>query len=208
MACRKIVAGRGRGGAYAGAAPPRQASIANLMEEQRQALIAKFGREPGPDDPVIFDPDHDTPRETPEKKVCAQTFLIMLRAGTPEHLIYAYLRTGASSSTPAHSRRRHPTIERLGRKLWQSMRSTSGTMIETDLITPRARDERQRKDRVAGAMAVDGDFDVQRSVCGRHWRHQPVADQPLMDLDSQCWVRHLWRRSLQPRKRSGETQPQ
>ena len=85
---------QGRGRAYAGAAPPRQPSVADLMEEQRQAFIAKFGRAPGPDDPVIFDPDHDTPREIPERKVCAQTVPIMLRAGTPEHLIYAYLRTG------------------------------------------------------------------------------------------------------------------
>jgi hypothetical protein len=29
--------------------------------EQRQAFIDKFGREPRPGDPVIFDPDKDVP---------------------------------------------------------------------------------------------------------------------------------------------------
>ena len=30
--------------------------------QQREAFIEKFGREPGPDDPVFFDPDADTPQ--------------------------------------------------------------------------------------------------------------------------------------------------
>jgi hypothetical protein len=29
--------------------------------EQRKAFIDKFGREPGPNDPVFFDPDKDVP---------------------------------------------------------------------------------------------------------------------------------------------------
>jgi hypothetical protein len=29
--------------------------------EQRKAFIEKFGREPGPGDPVFFDPDKDVP---------------------------------------------------------------------------------------------------------------------------------------------------
>ena len=29
--------------------------------EQRNAFIEKFGREPGPNDPVFFDPDKDVP---------------------------------------------------------------------------------------------------------------------------------------------------
>jgi hypothetical protein len=31
------------------------------MLEQRKAFIDKFGREPGPADPVFFDPDKDMP---------------------------------------------------------------------------------------------------------------------------------------------------
>jgi hypothetical protein len=32
-----------------------------LLLEQRKAFIEKFGREPGPGDPVLFDPDKDAP---------------------------------------------------------------------------------------------------------------------------------------------------
>ena len=33
-----------------------------ILERQRLAFIAKFGREPGPDDPVFFDPRADVPQ--------------------------------------------------------------------------------------------------------------------------------------------------
>ena len=36
--------------------------LRELMELQRQRFIAKFGREPAPDDPIFFDPDADTPK--------------------------------------------------------------------------------------------------------------------------------------------------
>ena len=46
------------------------ARVVNLTEEavealqqQRELFIAKFGREPGPDDPVFFDPTEDEPTE-------------------------------------------------------------------------------------------------------------------------------------------------
>jgi len=32
-----------------------------LLDRQRELFIEKFGREPGPDDPVWFDPDEDEP---------------------------------------------------------------------------------------------------------------------------------------------------
>ena len=49
--------------------PERSASgIVNMtpemraaMDGQRAAFTAKFGREPGPGDPLFFDPDADTP---------------------------------------------------------------------------------------------------------------------------------------------------
>ena len=38
------------------------------MEERRAAFRKKFGRDPGPGDPVFFDPDADTPTAiTPER---------------------------------------------------------------------------------------------------------------------------------------------
>ena len=40
---------------------PTGADLAQVMEEQRQGFIDKFGREPGPEDPLFFDPDSDEP---------------------------------------------------------------------------------------------------------------------------------------------------
>jgi hypothetical protein len=34
----------------------------DMMQQQLQAFREKFGREPGPDDPIFFDPDADTPQ--------------------------------------------------------------------------------------------------------------------------------------------------
>ena len=35
--------------------------VYDALFEQRKAFIEKFGREPGPEDPVFFDPDKDVP---------------------------------------------------------------------------------------------------------------------------------------------------
>jgi hypothetical protein len=35
--------------------------ITKALQKQRAAFIEKFGREPGPDDPIFFDPDADEP---------------------------------------------------------------------------------------------------------------------------------------------------
>ncbi len=40
---------------------PMTPRIREALLEQRKAFIDKFGREPGPDDPVLFDPDKDVP---------------------------------------------------------------------------------------------------------------------------------------------------
>ena len=40
---------------------PMTPRVHEALIEQRKAFIEKFGREPGPDDPVFFDPDKDVP---------------------------------------------------------------------------------------------------------------------------------------------------
>ena len=40
---------------------PMTPRVHEALLEQRKALIEKFGREPGPDDAVFFDPDRDVP---------------------------------------------------------------------------------------------------------------------------------------------------
>ena len=49
----------GRGRAYSGTQRSKSPNAVELVEEQRQAFVAKFGREPSPDDPIVFDPDQD-----------------------------------------------------------------------------------------------------------------------------------------------------
>jgi len=36
-------------------------TMSSILQEQRRAFIEKFGREPGPSDPVFFDPRFDKP---------------------------------------------------------------------------------------------------------------------------------------------------
>jgi hypothetical protein len=69
--------------------PSRQERLAEL----NQLLVATFVREPGPDDPLFFDPDADTPTPIDEKKMEVEMVISMIRAGTTEHLIYAFVRT-------------------------------------------------------------------------------------------------------------------
>ena len=40
-----------------------------ILQEQRRAFIEKFGREPGPSDPVFFDPYTDTPTPLTEQRL-------------------------------------------------------------------------------------------------------------------------------------------
>jgi hypothetical protein len=68
--------------------------MVSLLEDARRAFVEKFGREPGPHDPVFFDPDADTPQLIDPLKFKAQTVITMIRAGIPHHLIYTFIRTG------------------------------------------------------------------------------------------------------------------
>ena len=42
---------------------PMTPRVHEALLEQRKAFIEKFGREPGPNDPVFFDPDKDVPTQ-------------------------------------------------------------------------------------------------------------------------------------------------
>lgn len=58
----------------------------DALAAQREKFVAKFGREPGPDDPIFFDLDED--------KVRKDTADAMRAAGISPALIYAYEETG------------------------------------------------------------------------------------------------------------------
>jgi len=76
----------------------RSISMTPEMEEdlkkQRKKFIKKFGREPGPDDPLFFDPDADTPQPYPEERVTEIIVESMREAVVDKRLINAYKKTG------------------------------------------------------------------------------------------------------------------
>jgi hypothetical protein len=71
----------------------RKRRTAELLRRQREAFVKKFGREPGPDDPLIFDPDLDSPVALSKEKLRTQTLEVMRAAGSPPHLVFAYVKT-------------------------------------------------------------------------------------------------------------------
>jgi len=71
--------------------------LEEILKEQRKAFTQKFGREPGPDDPLFFDPDADTPQVITEQtrgRLIEQMIQAMRNAGIDEGYIYAYRKTG------------------------------------------------------------------------------------------------------------------
>lgn len=61
--------------------------LTDMLQEERQRFIDKFGREPGPNDRVLFDMPH------PEV-VKHRLVQIMKEAGMPPDFIYAFEKTG------------------------------------------------------------------------------------------------------------------
>jgi hypothetical protein len=63
-----------------------RSELEGALAKQREKFIAKFGREPGPDDPIFFDLDEEAMRR--------DTVAAMRAAGIRPALIYAHERTG------------------------------------------------------------------------------------------------------------------
>jgi hypothetical protein len=80
-----------------GALPPgvvrMTPEVQDALLQQREAFRVKFGRDPGPSDPVFFDPDAPEPVPMSAVKVEAETVEAMRKAGTPPQIVYAYKRT-------------------------------------------------------------------------------------------------------------------
>src|SRR5262249_26595880 len=66
---------------------PMSQQLIDLLEEQRQKFVAKYGREPGPEDKVFFDMPHS-------EQVEHITVQAMKEAGIDPAIIYAYEKTG------------------------------------------------------------------------------------------------------------------
>ena len=77
---------------------PLDGQSREIIERQLEAFRKKFGREPGPEDPIFFDPDADTPMPYPEDKFRRDWIELMdeavRTAGIPPELAYAAKKTG------------------------------------------------------------------------------------------------------------------
>jgi hypothetical protein len=70
------------------------AQTAAIIENQLQKFREKFGREPGPKDPIFFDPDAFTPQPLRLDQLQEETERAMSEAGIRPEIIYAYRKTG------------------------------------------------------------------------------------------------------------------
>jgi hypothetical protein len=76
---------------------PMTEEMVEGFKQQAEAFEAKFGRPPGPNDPVFFNPDRDVPEFMPEQRIAefgAEVGDAMRRVGVDPALIYAYEKTG------------------------------------------------------------------------------------------------------------------
>jgi hypothetical protein len=68
-----------------------------ILQRQLKAFRKKFGRDPGPGDPIFFDPDAETPQHLDADEMGRQVVMIMKNAGIRPELAYAYQKPGLSS---------------------------------------------------------------------------------------------------------------
>jgi hypothetical protein len=66
----------------------------DVLARQLLAFKEKFGRDPGPSDPIFFDPDADAPHPIDPGKVHREVRDLMARAGIHPEIIYATEKTG------------------------------------------------------------------------------------------------------------------
>jgi len=65
--------------------------VHDALLRQREAFRTKFGRDPGPNDPVFFDPSKDKPTPIDME---ADVLVAMSKANLPPEFAYAYKKTG------------------------------------------------------------------------------------------------------------------
>ena len=65
-----------------------------MMEQQLEKFRQKFGRDPGPQDPVFFDAEVDVPQLVDHDKAEEALLTAMTQAGLAPELIHAIQRTG------------------------------------------------------------------------------------------------------------------
>ena len=77
--------------------------LVERLTRLRAEFIARFGREPRADEPLIFDPASDVPVPFRHANVKPKVHAAMVAAAVPAHILYAYERTGLLLSKEAAS---------------------------------------------------------------------------------------------------------
>lgn len=78
---------------------PINAELRAALDHQFKLFKTKFGRDPGPNEAVFFDPDADTPQPINPDKLEAEITRAMSLAGIEPAKIYAYKKTGLLASS-------------------------------------------------------------------------------------------------------------
>jgi len=73
---------------------PLSEDVRRVMEQQLEEFRQKFGRDPGPQDPVFFDAEADVPQQVDHEKAEEALLTAMTQAGLAPELIHAIQRTG------------------------------------------------------------------------------------------------------------------
>jgi hypothetical protein len=73
---------------------PISPELREVLNEQRERFKEKFGRYPGPQDPIIWDEDSDDPRPVPEGQITQILVGALEQAGAPPEILYAVGKTG------------------------------------------------------------------------------------------------------------------
>ena len=68
--------------------------MVKTLEKQKEAFRRKFGRDPGPEDPLFFDRNADTPQPLDMDETMALVVEAMAKARVEPARIYAYRKTG------------------------------------------------------------------------------------------------------------------
>jgi hypothetical protein len=76
---------------------PLDDEMVATLKQQAKAFEAKFGRPPGPHDPVFFNPDSDTPQTMSQQQVARFEAVVgdaMRKMGMDPAIVYAYEKLG------------------------------------------------------------------------------------------------------------------
>jgi hypothetical protein len=73
---------------------PMNKEMIAILEQHRERFKQKFGRYPGPQDPVIWDESADQPTPLSEEAIHQVILQAITAAGSPPEFIYAFQKTG------------------------------------------------------------------------------------------------------------------